>query len=93
IWYGNWNQGNGSDTSAGQQIVRDFVNAVGGSPYFNINSSYSTNGFNITGGVNNGGETTDAYSRGTRLKDSGVLGVVNDAITSSRLPYNANGVY
>src|ERR1051325_7983721 len=23
IWYGNWNQNNGSDTSAGQQIVRD----------------------------------------------------------------------
>jgi hypothetical protein len=24
IWYGNWNQSNGSDTAAGQQIVRDF---------------------------------------------------------------------
>src|ERR1700761_5331761 len=23
IWYGNWNQSNGSDTPAGQQIVRD----------------------------------------------------------------------
>ena len=25
IWYGNWNQTNGSDTAAGQQIVRDFL--------------------------------------------------------------------
>src|SRR4051812_5300408 len=25
IWYGNWNQQNGSDTPAGQQIVRDFI--------------------------------------------------------------------
>src|SRR4029077_10226973 len=24
IWYGNWNQSNGSDTAAGQAIVRDF---------------------------------------------------------------------
>ncbi len=93
IWYGNWNQGNGSDTPAGQQIVRDFVNSIGGSAYFNINTSYSINGHTITGGVNNGGETTDAYSRGTRLKDADVLTVVNSAITASRLPYNANGVY
>jgi hypothetical protein len=93
IWYGNWNQGNGSDTPAGQQIVRDFINAIGGSPYFNINSSYSTNGFNITGGVNNGGETSDAYSRGTRLKDADILTIVNAKIAASQLPYNANGVY
>jgi hypothetical protein len=93
IWYGNWNQGNGSDTPAGQQIVRDFVNGIGGSAYFNINTSYSINGYTITGGVANGGETTDAYSQGTRLKDSSILTIVNNAITSSRLPYNANGVY
>ncbi|HKB66481.1 MAG TPA: hypothetical protein VKC61_11540 [Pyrinomonadaceae bacterium] len=93
IWYGNWNQGNGSDTPAGQQIVRDFINSIGGSPYFNINSSYSTNGFNITGGVNNGGETSDAYSRGTRLKDADILTIVNAKIAASQLPYNANGVY
>src|SRR5437868_3128204 len=34
IWYGNWNQANGSDTPAGQQIVRDFLSYLGGSPYF-----------------------------------------------------------
>lgn len=93
IWYGNWNQANGSDTPAGQQIVRDFVNSIGGSPYFNINTSYSTGSYTITGGVSNGGETTDAYSRGTRLTDANIQTIVNDAITSSRLPYNANGVY
>jgi len=93
VWYGNWNQGNGSDTPAGQQIVRDFVNAIGGSPYFNINTSYSINGYNITGGVNNGGETSDAYSRGTRLRDSDILTIINAKINASQLPYNANGVY
>src|SRR4051795_6210548 len=33
IWYGNWNQGNGSDTGAGQGIVTDFLAALNGSPY------------------------------------------------------------
>src|SRR6266576_2300550 len=93
VWYGNWNQGNGSDTPTGQQIVRDFVNAVGGSPYFNINTSYSTNGYVVTGGVNNGGEASDAYSRGTRLRDADILTIINAKINASQLPYNANGVY
>jgi hypothetical protein len=93
IWYGNWNQANNSDTPAGQQIVRDFLNTVGGSPYYNINTSYSVSGHTITGNVVNGSETTDAYSRGSRLRDSDILTVVNSAITSGRLPYNSNGVY
>jgi hypothetical protein len=93
IWYGNWNQTNGSDTPAGQQIVRDFLNSVGGSPYFLINSSYSTGTYAISGGSVHGGETTDAYSQGSRLRDANVLTIVNSAITSGRLPYNANGVY
>src|SRR5438045_5282579 len=56
IWYGNWNQSNGSDTPAGQQIVRDFAGSIGGSPYFLLNTSYSTGGYNITGNVTFGGE-------------------------------------
>src|SRR2546423_2781958 len=39
IWYGNWNQTNGSDTPAGQQIVRDFAGSIGGSPYFLLNTT------------------------------------------------------
>ena len=93
IWYGNWNQTNGSDTPAGQQIVRDFLTNVGGSPYFLINTSYSKGAYNITGLVIKGSETSDAYSQGTRLTDARVLTVVNSAINSGRLPYDANGVY
>ncbi|HUQ32423.1 MAG TPA: hypothetical protein VM095_09900 [Pyrinomonadaceae bacterium] len=93
IWYGNWNQTNGSDTPAGQQIVRDFLNNVGGSPYFQINSSYSANGYTISGGSTNGAETTDSYSQGSRLRDSSILTIVNSAISSGRLPYNPDGVY
>ena len=28
IWYGNWNQANGSDNAAGQQILRDFATSI-----------------------------------------------------------------
>jgi hypothetical protein len=93
IWYGNWNRGNGTDTPQGQTIVRDFAKSIGGSNYFLINTSFSAGGYNISGGVNFGGETTDAYSQTSTLTDTRVRTVVNNAITSGRLPYNANGVY
>jgi hypothetical protein len=93
IWYGNWNQTNNSDTPAGQVIVRDFLNNIGGSPYFQINNTYSAGSYSITGGSVNGAETTDNYSQGSRLRDSSILTIVNSAITSGRLPYNPDGVY
>ncbi len=98
IWYGNWNSTDGSDTPAGQQIVRDFLNSIGGSPYFNINKTYSTNGFNITGKVIFGGEYFDSGSSGTTLRDSSFLTIVNHALTvgtatNKALPYNPDGVY
>src|SRR5918912_420874 len=93
IFYGNWNQSNGSDTPAGQQILRDFANNIGGSPYFNLNTTYSINGSPISGSVAFAGETSDAYSQGTRLRDSSILAIVNDAINAGRLPYDTNGVY
>jgi hypothetical protein len=93
IWYGNWNQTNGSDNAAGQQIVRDFAGSIGGSPYFQLNQTYSAGGTTITGNTNFGGEATDTGSAGTRLRDSSVLNIVNNAITSGKLPYDANGVY
>lgn len=83
----------GTDTAAGQQILRDFANSIGGSPHFNINTTYSTS-TTITGGATFGGETTyTGYPRGKRLKDSDIQALVNDAINTGRLPYNANGVY
>src|SRR2546423_7342870 len=97
IWYGNWNQTNGSDTPAGQQIVRDFAGSIGGSSYFQLNTTYSTGGYNITGSVNLGSngvfEATDTGSQGTRLTDTKVFNVVNNAIAGGSLPYDANGVY
>ncbi|HEX8707911.1 MAG TPA: hypothetical protein VF723_06575 [Pyrinomonadaceae bacterium] len=93
IWYGNWNQTNGSDNASGQQILRDFANNVGGSPYFQINTTYSAGNYTISGGALFKGEASDAYSRGTRLRDSDILTIVNSSITSGKLPYDPNGVY
>ncbi|MDT4955805.1 MAG: hypothetical protein QOJ02_3943 [Acidobacteriota bacterium] len=93
IWYGNWNQTNGSDNAAGQQIVRDFLTSVGGSPYFLINTSYSAGGYSITGSVIKGTEITNNYSNGTRLSDANILTIVSNSIGAGKLPYDANGVY
>lgn len=92
IWYGNWNSSNGSDTPAGQQIVRDFLNSIGGSPYFNINQTYSQAPYTITGNVTFGGEFSDAGSAGLNLTDSSILKIVQNALNKG-LAYDPNGVY
>jgi hypothetical protein len=93
IWYGNWNQSNGSDTPAGQEILRDFARGIGGSPHFQINMTYSVPGKTITGSVGFGGEASDSYSKGNRLKDADILTIINSALNRNALPYDANGVY
>jgi Phosphate-induced protein 1 conserved region len=91
IWYGNWNQGNGSDTPAGQHLVRTFLGGVGNSPYFQINSTYA----GVNGGASLSGlEYTDTGSLGTRLNDNNIRTLVANAIGSGRLgPADSRGVY
>ncbi len=88
IWYGNWS-GNTATT-----ILTDFANSIGGSPYFNINTTYY-NGSNVhvTNSVAYRGSTTDNYSHGTSLSDSAVQAVVSSAISSGRLPKDTNAIY
>lgn len=95
IWYGNWNSSNGSDTPGGQQIVRDFLNSLGGSHYFDINQTYSTNAYSITGNLVFGGECSDTGSVGLSLSDAAIFTIVNNALnnTTNGLPYNPNGIY
>jgi hypothetical protein len=93
IWYGNWNQSNKTDTSTGQDIIRNFLHNIGGSPYYDINQSYSTNGTLVTGAVSFGGEANDSYSQGSRLSDSKVQAVVNGALSRGALPVDATGLY
>ena len=91
IWYGNWAQSNGTDTAAGQQIVTDFFQSIGGSPYYKMNSTYTGSG--ITGNVAYGGATTVAYPYGASLSDANIQTVVSNAITGGVLPNDANGIY
>ena len=89
IWYGNWNQNNGTDTAAGQQIVRDFVYGVNNSPYFQINTTYG----GPSGVVLTGTETTVTASGNGPLSDKAVWTVVSNAITGGKLPKDSTGIY
>ena len=62
IWYGNWVQANGSDNATGQNLVRSFLSHIGGSAYFNINTTYP----GVGGSVTLKGETTDTGSAGNQ---------------------------
>jgi hypothetical protein len=88
IWYGNW-AGN-----TGTTILTDFANGIGGSPYFNINTTYNNSaGTKVSNSVHYAGSTTDSYSQGTSLSDAAIQTVVSSAITSGRLPKDTNAVY
>ena len=71
IWYGNWS-GN-SATS----ILQNFANNIGGSPYFNINTTYyDGSNAHVSNSVNYAGSKTDSYSRGSSIGDADVQAIV-----------------
>lgn len=86
IWYGNW----GANTA--KTILTDLAGSIGGSPYYNINTTYyDGSNTHVSNSVHYAGSTTDGGS--TALSDSGVQAVVASAITSGRLPKDTNAVY
>jgi hypothetical protein len=88
IWYGNWS-GNSAST-----ILTDLANGIGGTPYFNINTTYyDGSNVHVTNKVNYTGSTSDNYSQGTSFGDAGVQAIVSSAITSGKLPKDTNAVY
>jgi hypothetical protein len=88
IWYGNWS-GNTATV-----ILTDFANGIGGSPYFNINTTYyNGSSTHVSNAVHYAGSTTDSYSLGKSLSDANVQTVVSSAISSGRLPRDTNAVY
>ena len=91
IWYGNWAQ-----DPAANAIVTDFAINIGGSPYFNINTTYG----DATGNVPNTpstiryvSSTSDAGSLGTSLNDNSIWTLVTNALSGGTLPVDPNGVY
>jgi hypothetical protein len=88
IFYGNWS------SATAQAIITDYLSGVGGSPYFNINTTYTDgSGRPVTNSVALAGTTTDNYSQGTSFTDAQVLPIVSAAINSGRLPKDTGGVY
>ncbi|HTM50384.1 MAG TPA: hypothetical protein VL285_16940 [Bryobacteraceae bacterium] len=78
IWYGDWS-GNTATT-----ILSDFAKGIGGSPYFNINTTYyDGSGTKVSNNVALGGSTTDYYSQGANLTDAGVKAVVAKSLGSN----------
>jgi hypothetical protein len=88
IWYGSqWD-------TASKNVLTNLGQKIGGSPYFNINTTYY-NGSNVhvQNSVTLAGTTTNTGTYGTRLTDANILSIVSDAITSGKLPSDVNGVY
>ncbi len=91
IWYGNWS---GNTATA---ILPDFLSHLGGSPYFNINTTYYevVNGvtYNVENSVHYSGGVNDNYSRGANLNNGAIAAIVANAISNLGLPEDPNGVY
>ena len=92
IWYGNWS-GN-SATS----ILTDLATNIGGSRYFNINTTYYTTYFtgssqSVSNSVHYAGSSSDSYSFGSALSDSNIQSIVANKISAGALPRDTNAVY
>lgn len=89
IWYGNWS-GNTAPS-----ILDNLASSIGGSPYFNINTTYYYNNSNtpVINSVTLAGSTSVGYTYGTALSDSNIQSIVTDAISTGALPKDSNGVY
>lgn len=88
IWYGDWSN------NTAVSILDNLAASLGGSPYYNINTSYYDGNNNyVSNAVAAPASTVDSYSRGTALGDADIQGIVTDAINSGALPKDSNGVY
>ena len=95
IWYGNW-------SSTKKTIISDFLAGLGGSPYYNINTTYyDASNARVANAVTLKSQTTDNYSRTGgqpsstySLSDTDIRTIVASAIASNGLgAHDANGVY
>ncbi len=88
ILYGNWAQTTLNRT--GTTLLTNWAQNIGGTPYFNINTTYGDNTGNVPNAVTYKGAYTDTGSLGTNLSDSSIATLVVNAINSGAI--GAKGV-
>jgi len=91
IWYGPWTF---TSTNNTYDILNSFGNSIGGTPYFNINTTYySTNPTRyVSGNVALLNNMADTGSQGLTLNDTAVQNIVANALAHG-MPNDTNGVY
>ena len=88
VWYGNW-AGNTATT-----IVPEFLNHLGGSPYYGINTTYyDASNVHVQNKVTLKGQYSDSYSHGTALNDAAIADIVRAAVVGRHLPADQNALY
>ena len=87
----------GGFTSTQHDILDMFLQNIGGSPAFNVNTEYSGPANEFVQNVLNYNPTTnsynDSYSMGTSLSGSFVTTLLHNAVAGGHLPSDVNGIY
>jgi len=87
----------GSFTATQHNILDTFLENIGGSPAFNVNTEYTdSTGQNVLNVLNYSPATdsyNDAYSMGTSLSGSFVTTLLHNAVAGGHLPSDINGIY
>jgi hypothetical protein len=87
----------GTFTSTQHSILDTFLQNLGGSPAFNVNTEYfnAQNPFiqNVVNYNPAADSYNDAYSLGTNLSGSFVTTILRNAVAGGHLPTDSNGIY
>ena len=87
IYYGNWSAN--STLTTAQTILADFASHFGGSPYYNINTTYFDGSNNhVANSVTFAGAVSVGSPFGNSISDANLLSIV-----ASQNPTDTNGVY
>jgi hypothetical protein len=95
VWYGCWddNCGSAGDTAT-QSILSDFLQFLGGTPYFQINNTYPDSlGRVPSGGLLYAKAVFDRYSHGVELTASDIQEIISNKIVSGELPEDPSSIY